>query len=85
MRGPGCRACFKSGFVGREVIAETLIMTPTIRDLVLHRAPEREIEEVARKEGMRTLREHGLAKAVAHVTTLEEVFRTTVGDMATSD
>jgi type IV pilus assembly protein PilB len=85
VRGAGCRACFKSGYAGREVIAETLVMSPEVRDLVMRRAPERDIEEAARKQGMKTLREHGLAKATAHITTLEEVFRTTVGDMATSD
>ena len=67
------------------MIAETLMMSPEVRDLVMRRAPERDIEEAARKQGMKTLREQGLAKATAHITTLEEVFRTTVGDMATSD
>ncbi len=80
VRGVGCRSCFKSGYAGREVIAETLVISPAIRELVLRRASEREIEQVARKEGMETLRERGLAKAVAHITTLEEVFRTTIGD-----
>jgi len=81
VRGKGCRACFQSGYAGREVIAETLILTPEIRELILKRAPERELETVAWKQGMRTLREHGLAKAAAHTTTLEEVFRTTVGEV----
>jgi len=80
VRGAGCRACFKSGYAGREVIAETLVMSPEIRNLVLRRASEHDIEQMARKEGMKTLREHGLAKAVAHSTTLEEIFRTTIGD-----
>jgi type IV pilus assembly protein PilB len=79
-RGVGCRSCFKSGYLGREVIAETLVMTPEIRELVLRRAPGREIEQLARKQGMKTLREEGLAKAAAHVTSLEEVFRTTIGE-----
>jgi type IV pilus assembly protein PilB len=79
-RGVGCRSCFKSGYLGREVIAETLVMTPEIRELVLRRAAARDIEQVARKQGMNTLREHGLAKAIAHVTSLEEVFRTTIGE-----
>jgi type II secretory ATPase GspE/PulE/Tfp pilus assembly ATPase PilB-like protein len=79
-RATGCRACFQSGYTGREVIAETLIMTPETRELVLRRAPEREVEQMAKKQGMRTLREQGLAKALGHVTTLEEVFRTTIGE-----
>jgi type II secretory ATPase GspE/PulE/Tfp pilus assembly ATPase PilB-like protein len=80
-RGRGCRGCFNSGYSGREVIAEVLAITPEIRELVMKRAPERELERVGRTQGMRTLREQGLAKALAHLTTLEEVFRTTVGEM----
>jgi type IV pilus assembly protein PilB len=80
-RGRGCRACFQSGYAGREVIAEVLVMTPEIRELVLHKAPERDLESAARRGGMTTLREQGLAKAKARTTTLEEVFRTTSGEV----
>jgi len=81
-RGAGCSACAQSGYRGREVIAEVLVMTPEIRELVLRGAPEREIEDQARQQGMRTLREHGLMKVRAHTTTLDEVFRTTIGELA---
>jgi type IV pilus assembly protein PilB len=80
VRGKGCRSCFQSGYIGREVIAETMVMTPEVRELVLQKAPEREVEAMARRQGMTTLREQGLAKAKAHLTTLDEVFRTTVGE-----
>ena len=80
-KGAGCRACFESGYAGREVIAEVLPFTPEVRELVLHKAPERDIQNAAKKEGMTTLREHGLIKARAHLTTLDEVFRTTIGDL----
>ncbi len=78
-RGRGCRSCSQSGYLGREVVAETLIMTPEIRELILKRAPERDLEEVACQQGMKTLREQGLLKVAARITTLEEVFRTTIG------
>jgi type II secretory ATPase GspE/PulE/Tfp pilus assembly ATPase PilB-like protein len=81
VRGQGCRFCFDSGYLGREVIAETLIMTPETRELILRRAPEREVQQAARKAGMKSLREQGLAKAINHVTTLDEVFRTTIGEV----
>ena len=81
VRSVGCRSCFQSGYAGREVIAETLIMTPEIRELILRRAPEREIEKMARSQGMKTLREQVLSKVVGHVTTLDEVFRTTLGEV----
>ncbi len=81
VRGRGCRSCFQSGYAGREVIAETLVMTPEVRELVLRRAPERDVENAACKQGMKTLREQGLAKVAEHITSLEEVFRTTVGEV----
>ena len=81
VRGEGCRSCFKSGYAGREVIAETLIMTPEIRELVLKRMPEREILQAAQRAGMKSLREQGLAKVAQRVTSLDEVFRTTIGDV----
>ncbi len=83
-RGQGCRSCFQSGYAGREVIAETLMITPEVRELVLRRAPEREVENMARTQGMKTLREQGLAKVVERVTTLQEVFRTTTGEVVES-
>ena len=80
-RGHGCRACFQSGYAGREVIAETLLMTPEVRELVLRRAAERDVEQMAKSQGMKTLREQGVAKVLARVTTLDEVFRTTIGEV----
>ena len=58
----------------------TLNISDLLRELILHKAPERDLQNAARKEGMTSLREHGLAKAAAGLTTLEEVFRTTIGD-----
>jgi type IV pilus assembly protein PilB len=80
-RGKGCRSCFQSGYAGREVIAEVLILTPEVRERVLKRAPERELEALARQQGMQMLREQGLLKVRQHITTLDEIFRTTSGDV----
>ncbi len=80
-RGTGCRSCFQSGYVGREVIAETLVLTPEVREAILRRGAEREVEQIACKQGMKTLREHGLAKVADRITTLDEVFRTTIGEL----
>ena len=81
VRGEGCRACFKSGYAGREVIAETLIMNPEVRELILKRAPEREVQQAAQRSGMKSLRDQGLLKVREKITTLDEVFRTTIGDV----
>jgi len=79
-RSTGCHLCAESGYRGREVIGEVLVLTPEVRGLILKQAQEREIEAAAQAAGMKTLREHGVQKAVAHVTSLDEVFRTTVGE-----
>ena len=80
-RGAGCRLCANSGYHGRELIAEVFVVTPEIRKLIASNAGGREIEEAAKHAGMRTLREHGLQKALSHVTSLEEIFRTTIGEL----
>jgi type II secretory ATPase GspE/PulE/Tfp pilus assembly ATPase PilB-like protein len=59
---------------------EVLMLTPKIKELILKSAQEYEISEQARLEGMRTLRENGIALALDGITTLDEVVRVTVGD-----
>lgn len=79
-RGKGCSQCFNSGYSGRTGIAEALLLTPAIRDMILSRAQEHLIKQQARKEGMRTLREEGLDAALKGLTTIEEVLRVTAPD-----
>jgi len=79
-RGKGCKKCLKFGYKGRAGITEVLIFTTKIRELVLARAGEHKIKEVARKEGMKTMREDGLTKALEGKTSLEEVLRVTAPD-----
>ena len=55
-------------------------MSDTIRELVLQKASANEIERTAVAEGMHTMFEDGCKKAVAGVTTIEEVFRVTQDD-----
>ncbi|ULU26431.1 type II secretion system ATPase GspE [Dyella terrae] len=74
---PGSSAANPSGYRGRRAIMEFLVMTDPLRRMVMQRADAGEIERVARSEGMRTMYEDGIAKAVAGVTTLEEVLRVT--------
>jgi general secretion pathway protein E len=52
-------------------------MSDTLRRLVMQRADASAIERQARAEGMRTMYEDGIAKAVAGITTIEEVLRVT--------
>lgn len=74
---PGASANNPTGYRGRRAIMEFLVMSDPLRRLVMQRADAGEIERAARAEGMRTMYEAGIAKAVAGVTTLEEVLRVT--------
>jgi general secretion pathway protein E len=71
----GCDRCNGTGYHGRLVIAEVLLMTDPIRKLVLGHATASEIQRVAMQEGMATMYEDGLRKALEGRTTVEEVLR----------
>ncbi|MBF0385701.1 MAG: Flp pilus assembly complex ATPase component TadA [Candidatus Omnitrophica bacterium] len=79
-RGKGCKKCFGSGYKGRVGITEVLILSTTIKELILRNVGEVELKKAGRQEGMRTMREDSLAKALAGSTTLEEVLRITARD-----
>jgi len=81
VRAAGCEGCAKTGYAGRELIAEVFVLTPEIRALISERAGARELEEAAARAGMRSLREHGLEKVLANMTSLDEIFRTTIGEL----
>jgi len=74
---PGTSAANPTGYRGRRAIMEFLVMSDPLRRLVMKRSDAGEIERQARAEGMRTMYEDGIAKAVAGITTLEEVLRVT--------
>lgn len=82
-RGVGCKACFQTGYKGRVGITEILTLTPKVKEVILNRAGEFKIKEVARQEGMLTMREDALRKALEGSTSLEEVLRITASDEAT--
>ncbi len=65
----------EDGFGGRVGIYETLPVTTTIKELIMHGATTDAISEQARKEGMLTMIEDGIFKAVQGLTTIEEVLR----------
>ncbi|MBI3999263.1 MAG: type II secretion system protein GspE, partial [Candidatus Omnitrophica bacterium] len=79
-RPVGCSKCRSTGFKGRSVISEILVFTPEIKAMIMRRASGEEIKQSARRQGMNTLRESGIQKALAGDTSLEEVFRVTAGD-----
>ncbi|MBF0190914.1 MAG: type II secretion system ATPase GspE [Magnetococcales bacterium] len=76
-RPQGCEACMGTGYLGRTAVFELLTMSQGIRARIDRRASDLELHQVACEEGMTSLREAGLLKAAAGVTSLEEVFRVT--------
>ena len=73
----GCEQCGGTGYRGRAAIMEFLVMSDPLRRMVLKHADATELQAEAQKEGMDTMYEDGLRKAVAGLTTLEEVLRVT--------
>ena len=65
----------EDGYSGRIGIHEVLKMSPTIKELIMKDSTTGQIEEQAKKEGMLTMIEDGIFKAVQGVTTIEEVLR----------
>jgi type IV pilus assembly protein PilB len=75
--GAGCLECSGTGFHGRTAICELLDLTDRIREMIVDRRPTSEIKRIAREEGMITLRESGLAKIRAGMTTVKEINKVT--------
>src|SRR5271163_3679437 len=78
--GAGCLECSGSGYRGRSAITELLDLSDHIREMIINRRPTSEIKRVAREEGMSFLRDSGLAKIRAGVTTLREINKVTFLD-----
>ena len=82
MKGRGCQNCNNSGNRGRFGIFEIFVVDDDARKLIYDRVPTNVLRARAREMGMRTLREDGIRKVLAGMTTPEEVIRATVGDDA---
>lgn len=74
-RSVGCNKCGESGYKGRCGIYEVLQVSNKIREKIIDKAPEAEINNVAVQEGMITLLQDGYIKALEGITTIEEVLR----------
>ena len=76
-RGSGCDKCRGTGYSGRVGIYEMLELDDDLRDLVTASPSLMDLRRACRKQGMQTLREDGLAKVAAGLTTVEEIARVT--------
>jgi type IV pilus assembly protein PilB len=74
-RAVGCSACANTGYRGRKAMAELLPMTEEIERLIIEGGSVDDIHKLAVSQGMLTLRQSGLRKAIEGETTLEEVLR----------
>ncbi|WAK02679.1 type II secretion system ATPase GspE [Methylobacter sp. YRD-M1] len=73
----GCSACGGLGYRGRLAIIEFLLMTDPIRKLIMAHEEAGTIQKLAIEQGMVTMSDDGLQKALQGVTTIEEVMRVT--------
>lgn len=79
--GKGCADCKFTGYRGRLGIYEIFQIDDQVRNLIFEQVSSSELRTKARELGMRTLREDGLRKVVAGLTSLAEVLRVTMGDL----
>jgi len=73
----GCPECRQTGYRGRSGLYELMLMDDAVSDAIMHREPASKIVQVARKNGLRLLREDGWLKVRQGITTIEEVIRST--------
>ncbi len=80
MRGAGCDHCNGTGYQGRMGIFEIFRVHDGIRAMIYDNVTSARLRAQARRDGMRTMREDGIRKVLAGLTTIEEVVTVTVGD-----
>lgn len=77
VKGRGCPKCNSTGYLGRQVIIEALVPDDAIETMVAKKATISEFEKAAIAQGMITMEQDGLIRAILGVTTIEEVWRVT--------
>jgi type IV pilus assembly protein PilB len=80
-KGRGCSFCQQRGYKGRIGIYELLIMNDEIRDSIMKGGVSLKLKDIARKQGMKTLREDGWDKVIKGITTTEQVMYVTSRDV----
>jgi general secretion pathway protein E len=75
--GKGCGHCRGTGYKGRKAVAEMMLLSDEIRELIVARAPIRQVKEAAARAGVKALREVALELVRQGETTLEEINRVT--------
>lgn len=76
----GCNACRTTGYSGRTVISEVMVIDSELRDMISNAAQTHEIRDYARSHGMTSLRESAYKKVIDGVTSIEEMLLATMFD-----
>ncbi|MDW7673454.1 MAG: GspE/PulE family protein, partial [Bacillota bacterium] len=74
-KGRGCGSCNNTGYKGRIAIQEVMPINNNLRTLITNKRSQAEIKEEAISQGVYTLKNDGVKKALAGITTLSEVMR----------
>jgi general secretion pathway protein E/type IV pilus assembly protein PilB len=80
MKGQGCPKCNSTGFRGRVGVFEMFTLNEEIEQMIYENTSLVALRKKSREMGMRTMREDGVRKVIAGVTTSEEVLHATVAD-----
>jgi type IV pilus assembly protein PilB len=79
-RGAGCPACHGTGYRGRMGIFEIFLVNDGVRAMIYNNVTAARLRSQARLDGMRTMREDGIRKVLAGLTTIEEIVSATAAD-----
>jgi len=71
----GCKKCSEEGFIGRIAVFEAFSMTDSLSEIIMKEPSESRIFAEAKKQGMVTMKQDGILKALEGITTIEEVLR----------
>ena len=82
MKPVGCEQCRRTGYRGRMGIFEIFIVDDEVRHMINKRSSTMLLRQRARELGMRTLREDGVRKILAGLTSADEVISVTIGDIS---
>ncbi len=74
-KGVGCEKCANSGYFGREMISEILLVSEEIQSIIARGGSKAEIEEQAKKDNFVNMFQDGIIRAAKGITSIEEVYR----------
>lgn len=80
-RGRGCDRCGGTGYWGRMAITEIMPVTEPVQEAIAHRVSSRELFKLAAREGMMSMRQDGIRKALQGLTTVDEVMRVALSEV----